>query len=140
MFGTCSTLVIDKKCISVNLKTWQASGRCEDNIKLYLSCLRMGCNLFCFKTHYVPCFKHSSLGYKNQSIHLCRAKAAVSSEIHMNNVKSLWAECRFLAVNLVAHKVTIRLQLVKQIGCSFRFNERLCSCPETGQDSGLFHS
>jgi len=58
----------------------------------------MGCNLFCFKTHYVPCFKHSSFDYKNQLIHMCKAKVAVSSQSHMNNVKSLWAECRFLAV------------------------------------------
>ena len=89
MFGTCSTLGIDKKCVHVICKTWQASGRCEDNIKMYLSCLRMGCNLVCFKTHYVPCFKHSSLDYKNHSIHLCKAKVTVSSEIHINNVKSL---------------------------------------------------
>ena len=65
---------------------------------MYLSCLIMGCNLFCFKTHYVPFFKCFSLDYKNQSIHLCRAKVFVSSEIHINNVKSLWAERRFLAV------------------------------------------
>jgi len=45
----------------------------------------------------------------------------------------------FWLLNVVAHKVTVRLQLVEQIGCSFRFNERWCSCSETGQDSGLFH-
>jgi len=38
ILGTYSTLVIDKKFIHVICKTWQASERCEDNIKMYLSC------------------------------------------------------------------------------------------------------